>query len=413
MRNSVIVYNTSYNGLSIIQELGSRGYACYALDCEYSVGAFSKYAKFKKSPNPVSNEQAFIDFLYALCEKQPVKPVLFPTNDVWAIITAKYKQKLSEVAMPCVASYETVNTLLSKDLFYKIGQQRQYLTPFTWTVEHLGDISKNMFPIVAKPKYKSLPVEKYNKQLSSELKKVRLVVLNDKEELDVFCENKKDLLEHIVFQEYVQGYSDTMFTVGIYANSKHEIKALFTGRKVRGYPADIGDTILGESHDVPQHLIANTERVVKELSYEGIAEFEYKLDSNTGEFKLIEVNPRAWSWIGITPYCNVNISFIAYKSLLGENMPFQQSTVKNSEVKYVKSFQDFFNCMIRYRFNHKSWNLSFRKWKKSIKAQKIVVAEFHKNDWGVLLASVPYFFGKVFLQKWSNQKGHTRFTDKN
>jgi len=402
VNNPVIVYNSSYNGLSIIQELGSRGIPCFALDSTYSVGAFSKYAKFKKCPNPIHDEKAFIDFLYNFCSKQSAKPVLFPTNDNWVLVTAKYKQILSEVAIPCVASFKTINILLSKDLFYQIGQKNKYLTPYTWSLQELNKINNDQFPIVAKPKYKTLPVESYNHQLNSFLKRIRLVVLNNKEELDKFCLSNKSLLKHILFQEYIPGYSDTMFTVGIYANNNHEIKALFTGRKVRGYPADIGDNVLGESHEVPQYLIENTEKIVKELSYEGIAEFEYKLNQKTGEYRLIEVNPRPWSWIGITPYCNVNIPYIAYQSLLGKEIELIKSNAKNGEVKYIKIFQDFFNCMFRYRFNYKPWYLSYKKWKKSIIAEKRVVAEWHKNDWGVVLASIPYLIGKIFLQKWRN-----------
>ncbi|MDZ7821473.1 MAG: ATP-grasp domain-containing protein [Candidatus Marinimicrobia bacterium] len=399
--NPVIVYNTSYNGLSIIQELGSRGISCFAFDSTYSVGAFSKYAKFRKCPNPVRNEKAFIGFLYEFCVKLPLKPILFPTNDEWALVTAKYKVKLSEVAIPCVASYKTVNTLLSKDLFYKIGQQKDYLTPQTWDFHDLDNISEKQFPIVAKPKYKSPPAEVYSQRISNNLKKTRLVLLNNKEQLKQFIEKNQGLLKHIVFQEYVQGYSDTMYTVGIYANSKHEIKALFAGRKVRGYPADIGDNVLGESHVVPEYLIQNTKKVVKELKFEGIAEFEYKRDEITEEFRLIEVNPRPWSWIGITPYCGVNIPLIAYQSLLGKNTELVQSEVKNGDVKYIKIFQDFFNCMIRYRFNYKPWHCSYKLWKKSIKARKLVVAELHKKDWGVFFASFPYLFGKILFQKWN------------
>jgi len=400
MKNPVIVYNTSYNGLSIIQELGSIGIPCFALDSTYSVGAFSKYAKFRKCPDPLRNEKAFIDFLYDFCAKQSSKPVLFPTNDEWALVTAKYKEKLSEVAIPCVASFGTVNILLSKDLFYKIGQQKNYLTPQTWDFHSLDNINENQFPIVAKPKYKSLPAEVYNQRISNYLKKIRLVVLNNKGQLKQFIEQNQELLKHIVFQEYVQGFSDTMFTVGIYAHTNHEIKAIFTGRKVRGYPADIGDNILGESHEVPEYLIQNTIKIVNELKLEGIAEFEYKKNQKTGEFRLIEINPRTWSWIGITPYCGVNIPLIAYQSLLRGNTELIQSKVKNGEIKYVKIFQDFFNCMVRYRFNYKPWHCSYKSWKKSISAKRLVIAELHKKDWGVFIASIPYLFGKIFMQKW-------------
>jgi D-aspartate ligase len=401
--NPIIVYNTSYNGLSIMQDLGSRGIKCYALDKTLSIGAFTKYAKYKKCPDPYIHETKFVDYLYKLCASLPDKPVLFPTNDHWALVTAKNKAKLSEVSHPCIGSFEVVDTMLSKDKFYKIGQENGYMTPYTWPLESLDKIDDGQFPIIAKPKFKEPPSGLYDPLIKKKLKKYRLFVINNKDELGVFTDNHKDILNFLIFQEYVHGLSDTMFTVGIYANSEYEIKGLFTGRKVRGYPANIGDNILGESHDIPDHLIENTKRVVKELGYEGIAEFEYKLNSKTGDFKLIEVNPRPWSWIGITPYCNVNLPLIAYNSLLGKEEAFQRSTVATGEVKYVKIFQDLFNSMIRYRFNYKPWNTTYRSWKKSLESKKLIIAEIHKKDWCVFIASIPYLFGKIIFQKWSSK----------
>lgn len=400
MVHPVIVYNTSYNGLSIIQELGSLGIECYALDNFRSVGSFTKYAKYLKCPDPNIYEKEFIDCLYNFCEKLAKKPVLFPTNDHWALITAKYKHKLSEVSLPCVGSFSSVNTMLKKDIFYKIGQKKGYLTPYTWTLDQLDTITDDKYPIVAKPKSKNFPSEIHNTKVNKNLKNSRLVLINNKNELKNFIKNNKDLLRYMLFQEYVYGHTDAMFTVGIYANNKSNILGIFTGRKVRGYPADIGDNIVGESYSVPHYLIDNTKRIVKDLHFEGIAEFEYKLNKKTGQFKLIEINPRPWSWIGITPYCDVNLPLIAYKSLLGQENSLKQSTAKNGEIKYVKIMQDSFNCIIRYRYNYKPWNLSFEAWRKTLKCKKMVVAEWNKKDLGVLFASIPYFFGKVIFQKW-------------
>lgn len=380
--------------------MGSKGIPCIALDTSFSIGAFSKYSSFHNCPDPKKDEKGFIDFLYKICVKQPAKPVLFPTNDEWAFVTSKYKKKLSEVSYPCVSDFETINCILSKDYFYELGQKRKYYTPMSWDMNSISSIKNRYFPIVAKPKYKTLPSELYSKRINSKLKKIRLVVINNKEELSIFINNYKEILKHLVFQEYIFGNSSTMYTVGIFSNSNYEIKALFTGRKVRGYPADIGDNILGESFSLPDYLIENTKRIVKEMKYEGIAEFEYKLNVKTEEFRLIEINPRPWSWIGITPYCDVNIPYIAYNSLLGNFVTYKESSVNNGEVKYIKLFQDFFNCMIRYKFNYEPWNLSYKEWKKTISAKKLIIAEWNKKDYGVLIASIPYLIGKIFFQKW-------------
>jgi D-aspartate ligase len=399
MAHPAIIYNCSYNGLSIIQELGSRDIPCLAVDCIYSIGAFSKWAEFRHCPDPIEREQDFIDMLYGLCARQPVKPVLFPTNDEWALVTAKYRERLAEVAYPCVADYETVRTLLSKDVFYDVGQKNGYMTPKTWANDALSDIRTDQFPVVAKPRYKSVPHGANNANINKGLKKNRLVVFQNQNQLNTFISDHAGLLPHLVFQEYIPGDSSNMFTVGIYANRENEIKAVFTGRKVRGYPADIGDNIVGESHSVPNSLIENTERIVRELAFEGIAEFEYKRDPNTGSFRLIEINPRPWSWIGITPYCGVNIPYIAYQSLLGEETGFHRSVARDGEVKYIKIYQDIANCLFRYRFNYPPWHMSYRQWRKGLAGSKLVVAEHHKGDWPILFASIPYLIGKLLTQR--------------
>ena len=399
-KNPVIVYNCSYNGLSIIQELGSLGIPCIAIDYRLTVGAFSKFSRFKLCPNPLKDEPGFIEFLYKECASLSLKPVLFPTNDEWALVTAKHKNRLSEVAYPCVSNFGTVDIILAKDIFYKIGQENDYMTPHSWGIENVQNVTNDVFPIVAKAKYKSLPGGKANLSINKALKENRLVVLENKNHLDVYIKKCSTLLSHLVFQEYISGDSSNMFTIGIFADAKSDIKALFSGRKVRGYPADIGDNILGESHSVPQLLVENTKRVVKEMAYTGIAEFEYKRDQYTGEYCLIEINPRPWSWIGITPYCGVNIPYIAYRSMIGQRVVFRESVAETSNVKYVKIYQDLFNCLIRYRFHHTPWHYSYAEWKKTLKASKLIIAEWHKGDWPIVFVSIPYLIGKLLFQRW-------------
>ena len=354
-----------------------------------------------KATNPLKDEINFIDFLYELCASFPLKPVLFPTNDEWALVTAMHKNRLSEVSFPCVSDYETVNNILSKDKFYKIGQAKGYMTPYTWDNKDILSIKEDVFPIAAKAKYKSLPGGDGNFHINKALKKNRLVVLNNKEQLEVYVNQRSEILSHLVFQEYIAGNSSNMYTVGIFADKKSEIKALFTGRKVRGYPADIGDNILGESYELPDFIIDNTKKIVREMSYTGSAEFEYKKNEHTGEFRLIEINPRLWSWIGITPYCGVNIPYIAYQSLLGPDVDFQQSGVATSDIKYVKIYQDFCNCMIRYHFHYKPWQLSYTEWRNTLVASKLVIAECNKGDWPIIFASIPYLIGKLITQRWN------------
>jgi len=398
--NPAIIFNCSYNGLSIIQELSSKGINCVAMDSIRGVGAFSLFAKYVKCPDPLTNETQFISFLYNYCKKMSIKPVLFPTNDEWAHAISKYKEILESVSFPCVADFEVVDIVINKDQFYQLGNENNFLTPITWSWNKINQIVE--YPIIAKPKFRALSG---NKKINLILKKIaksdlRLVVIHQQTELNRFILDNEKLKDMYIFQEFVEGLSDRMFTIGIYANRKSEVLGCFTGRKVRGYPAEYGDCIVGENYNVPNELIENTFRIVKELNYSGIAEFEYKQDNRTKKFKLIEINPRAWSWIGITPYCGVNLPLIAYKDMIGINSdPVRSKTYENGSVKYVKIYQDFVNCLFRYKRTFPTWKMSYAKWKTSIMAEKVIYAELHRKDLFVSIVSIVYAFLKLMGKK--------------
>src|SRR4029079_14203887 len=112
-----VVFNCHYNGLSIVQELGRRGVPCTAMDSSRSIGTFSRYSLWVRCPDPASAESEFIDFLYDFCAAQERKPVLFPTNDEWAVAVAKQRERLSEVAVPCVCEWDGVRQVIEKDVF--------------------------------------------------------------------------------------------------------------------------------------------------------------------------------------------------------------------------------------------------------------------------------------------------------
>lgn len=395
MSNPAIVFNCGYNGLSILQELGSRGVPCYAMDCKRSVGTFTRFARFKKCPDPLHNENQFIDFLYEFCKNQKLKPVLIPTNDKWAHAISKHKLRLQEVSLPCVAEFDVISKLINKDQFYLIGQNQEYMTPLTRDIEKTEDVE---YPVIAKPVFRGISSNTGDTGKFKFLESNRLTIINDSQELSDFLEKASVFKKYMILQQYVKGMSDAMYTIGIYADKSSKIQAIFTGRKVRGYPADSGDNVVGESCMVPEDLIENTRRIVSEMKYTGIAEFEYKKDEETGKFYLIEINPRAWSWIGITPYCGVNIPLIAYRDMVGikqKEKPIQN----NYHFRYIKILQDFTNCVFRYKKTYPEWSMGIRNWLKQNRSSKKMYAEFHKKDYLIPLVSLAYVGANLLLYK--------------
>jgi D-aspartate ligase len=399
-KNAAFVFNCHYNGASIIQELGLHGIQVFALDSIRSVGTVSRHAKFWRSPDPAEDEKGFINFLLDKGRNFVSPPVLFPTNDHWASAIAKYKTLLRQYYIPCVADWPVVELLIRKDKFYSWALERDYPVPNQYSMEDLMGTENDIFPLISKPKFRRLSGQEYGADRVNILKRLdenRMVILKSKSELFDFLALNKDLLPYLTFQDYVPGMADRMYTVGIYADKNYNVLGLFTGRKVRGFPPDIGDCIVGQAEKVPSELLILVKKMVKDLNYHGIAEFEFKKDPRTGKFVLIEINPRSWSWIGITPYCDVSLPWIAYEDLTGVcKMQYKESAIDRGDIKYIKLFDDSINCMY---FNKKSgfpeYHMNFIQWWKSLQAKKRIYAELRWDDPIVGLYSLIQFGRRI------------------
>lgn len=379
MQNKAIILGTHYNGLSIIQELGSQKIPCVAADTWKSIGTFSKYANYLKVPNPLTDDRRFIGFLYDFCSKEKLKPILFPTNDHWASALSKYKQELQSVSTPVVAEWDVMDTLLKKRKFYELGKERNYLTPRNWTKEDIQLIDDSDFPIIAKPEYRRLPNSGIEKKDILDSK--RFTLLENRSQLNDFFTSNKSMLDYFLFQEYIYGLSNQMYTVGIYADDNSDILGIFSGRKVRGYPAAFGDWVVGENHQVPDTLIDLTYKITKDLKYKGIAEFEFKYDIKRKEYRLIEINPRSWSWVGITGFIGIGFATLAYNDKSkGQKLYSNSLALPSGTVRYLKLFEDLDNCINKYKIEYEPWNYGFIKWLKKHRGKKTIYVEFAKFD---------------------------------
>jgi len=404
-----VVFNCGYNGLSIIQDLGRRGVPCVAMDTSRSIGTYSRYARYVRCPDPSVDEKGFVEFLHAHCSGYPLKPVLFPTNDHYAMAVSRHKRRLEEVSIPCVGDWEAVRLVIDKDRFYALGQERGYRTPRTYSLDELGTLPDGAFPLAAKPKHRRVSADAGEDTFHKEMDRLRLTVIDDRSALEAFLAREARWLPHLVFQEYVPGLSNSMYTVGVYAAPGGEVRARFSGRKVRDYPADIGDCVVGENASVPDHVLDEVDRVVRELGLSGILEFEYKRHDATGELVLIEVNPRSWSWVGITSHAGADLPWTAYLDLTGRaaDLPAPGPQPADGAVRYAKVVQDAINSLFRYGDDHPAWRRGPVAWWRELHGPgRVVKAEFQGDD--PLVAARALVDGAKLLARWALGRARRR-----
>jgi D-aspartate ligase len=382
--DAALVFNCSLNGLSIIRELARRGVReIHALDNARSIGTYSRYAVFHRCPDPLTDESAFIEYLLRFAHGRKDRPVLFPTNDEWAQALAHHKETLSRHYHVWVADGPVVDLIIQKPRFYAWAMSRGYPVPRSWTDAQAPEILDNQFPIAAKPAFRVAASDsKEQAARAVEKQRERLTILANRAQLEAYRGKHADLRNDYILQEYVRGLSDCMYTVGVYADRNHEVMGVFTGRKVRGFPPDVGDCMVGQVQKVDAGLVDMVKRMCRDLGYTGIAEFEFKRDEVSGRDFLIEINPRSWSWIGITPACGVSLPWMAYCDMTGcAPIAYAETDRPDGSVKFARVRDDRKNCCgLNRRVGFPQWHMTRAQWRKSLECDHLVDAEFACDD---------------------------------
>ena len=382
--DAALVFNCSHNGLSIVRELGRRGVReIHAMDSVRSLGTFSRYAVFDRCPDPLTDESAFIEHLLRFAQGRQDRPVLFPTNDQWAQAVAHHKEALLRHYHVWVADGPVVDLIIHKPRFYEWAMARGYPVPRSWTDAQVDAIADDQFPIAAKPAFRVASSDSKEQAVRAATRHgERLTVLENRAQLAAYRLVHAEARGDYILQEYVRGLSDCMYTVGVYANRGHEVMGVFTGRKVRGFPPDVGDCMVGQVEKVDASLVDLVKRMCRDLRYTGLAEFEFKRDAVSGRYFLIEINPRSWSWIGITPACGVSLPWMAYCDMTGcAPVAYAESNRPDGSVKFARVRDDRTNCLARNRrAGYPQWHMTRAQWGKSLACDHLVDAEFASDD---------------------------------
>jgi predicted ATP-grasp superfamily ATP-dependent carboligase len=144
--------------------------------------------------------------------------------------------------------------------------------------------------------------------------------------------------QEVMIQEVIGGRDEQLFTFLAYLNRESVPLAYCVRSKIRQFPVDFGYcTMTVSCHN--DAVVEQSLRLLQGIGYSGICGVEFKFDSATGEYKLIEINARPVNTIGIAPACGVDIPYIAFRDLLGEKV--EAVTTWRAGVRWYLLTQDF------------------------------------------------------------------------
>jgi D-aspartate ligase len=123
----------------------------------------------------------------------------------------------------------------------------------------------------------------------------------------------------VVLQEMIPGGGITQFSYAAIWNRGAPVASL-VARRTRQYPIDFGYTsTFVETVACPEVENAAC-RFLASLNFSGIAEVEFKFDSRDSRYKILDINPRPWAWIGLGDGVGIDFPHLLWRQAQGETL---------------------------------------------------------------------------------------------
>jgi len=310
------------NGLTIARSLGRRGVPVWVVTpSDIKLASCSRYV-LRTLPWPNADDDARVEYLLELGERHQLDGwVLFPTSDESAALLAKFRSVLSHQFRVSTPAWDVLRWAYDKRLTYRLAGEQQVDYPATVcpTDDSQLESVACTFPAILKPATHST-INRFTAQKAWRV--------SNREELLTRYREAKQMIppDLILLQELIPGGGESQFSFAAFCLDGKSIASL-TARRTRQYPVDFGySSSFVETLDVPE-IIGPSQRLLTAMRYTGLVEVEYKYDARDGRYKLLDINPRLWTWAALGARSGVDFPYLLWQAMLGRYVPEQTARV--------------------------------------------------------------------------------------
>jgi predicted ATP-grasp superfamily ATP-dependent carboligase len=262
---------------------------------------------------PQLDESGQLEYLLDLTSRYHIDGwSVFPTGDETAAFLARHHAELTKRFRLTTPPWDVLQWAYDKRLTYRLAADvgvhypqthypagREELTSVKWT-----------FPVILKPAIK----KEVNRFTVDKVWRIEdSVALSTR--YDEACKLVSPDL--IMLQELIPGGGEAQFSYCALCVDGIPLASV-TARRIRQYPADFGhSSTFVETINQPE-IEESARRLLTAIGYTGVAEVEFKYDSRDRRFKVLDINPRLWTWHALCRRAGVDFPYLLWLLARGE-----------------------------------------------------------------------------------------------
>lgn len=305
--SGAIVIEGHVQGLSNTRSLGELGIPVYVLDMVHCLAQHSKYCtKYFQCPDFRSKE--FVQFLINLAISERLEGwFIIASNDHIVENLSLHAKKLNKYYKMLVPTEKQLYQIIDKVKLMQIAAACGTHIPKTCDLTSIEQANGFTYPLLIKGR-KGLSFYKATHQKAIQVDNEQELIPKSKEIAQLT--NDVMIQELIPFDKNNRVVSFTCFSID------GDIKAYWMGQKLREHPIKYGTATMSQSVMLP-NILDEAKPLVKALNYTGVCEIEFMRDIRDGYYKLIEINPRTWLWVGLAKACGIDYAKMMYRYVNG------------------------------------------------------------------------------------------------
>lgn len=260
-------------------------------------------------PSPFTDVDEFADAILSLAVRDDVRAII-PSREQDAYVLSKYRDQFANHVSPLWPSFETLRLVHDRNELVQGATEAGVAVPQTWT---LDEFEGGVGNCVVKPRYSLLTADYVDTIPPDRVDLVDSVIFtSDGSELD--REMITTEMGHVpIVQEHIPGEEYGFWAL----YNDGEAVATCLKRQVRGLSYSGGTSVYRETVHDPR-LEETGRTLLDHLDWHGLASVQFKRHADTGEYTLLEINPRIWTSMSCPVRAGVDIPYYFWQLTTGE-----------------------------------------------------------------------------------------------
>ncbi|ELY58962.1 carboxylate--amine ligase [Natronolimnohabitans innermongolicus] len=310
-QGSVVIPAVAPSSVACVRSLGRRGVGTIAVSESETAPAFaSRYCdESHVVPDPTEDVLGYRDALLELATRSDVETIApIRDEDVWTL--SRYRSAFADRVAPLWPSLETLRTVYDRVRLVETAAAADVAVPETRPLDAVDDWGRKA---IVKPRYAVVTDEFVDTVSSSTIVHPGSVrYLEPGQEPD--RESIREEMGHTpIVQEYVPGEEYALWAL----YDRGEPVATCQKHQLRGYSYAGNTSIARRTTSIPA-LERAGRAVLDALDWHGPASVQFVRDAATGEFTLLEVNPRFWVSVSCPIEAGVDFPYYFWQLARGE-----------------------------------------------------------------------------------------------